>query len=160
MSPEQLTQLLTFALAAMKTGSQLALAAAAAIQHDAHSPQLRAALVQDAATAQQWAARIDRALAEVGGTAAPVNHVLTAHYEVDQRIRHFTAGDAQVRDLSIIASGQRALHYWMSFFDSVRAYAAQAGQLRTAHEMQASLDEARQADAQYTHLAAQLLSAS
>ena len=103
--------------------------------------------------------RIDRALAEVGGTAAPVNHIMTAHYEVDQRIRQFTAGDAQVRDLSIIASGQRALHYWLAFFDAVRAYAAQAGRPQTAQEMQASLEEARQADEHYTQLTAQLLSA-
>ena len=158
MLPEQLTQLLAFALAAMKTGSQIAAAATPGIQHDAHNLQLQAALAQHAATAQHWAARIDQALGEVGGTAAPVNHILTAHYEVDQRIRQFTAGDAQVRDLSIIASGQRALHYWISFFDSVRAYAAPAGRAQMAREMQASREEARQADAQYSQLAAQLLS--
>nr|GFC41308.1 hypothetical protein [Tanacetum cinerariifolium] len=67
------------------------------------------------------------ALAEVGGTAAPVNHVMSAHYEVDQRIRQFTATDVAVRDASILGSAQRALHYWIAFFGSVRDYAAQAG---------------------------------
>jgi ferritin-like metal-binding protein YciE len=159
MSPSQLTQLLTFALAAMKTGSQIAAEARADIRQAAQHPHLQALLDQEAATAQQWGIRLDRALAEVGGAPAPVNHVMTTHYEVDQRIRQFTAADPAVRDLSIIASGQRALHYWLSFFDSARAYAAQAGLVQTAQDLQASHDEARQADAHYARLTAQLLGA-
>lgn len=156
MTTAQLTQLITFSLAAMKTGSQIAEAAAPDIQHAAHYPPLKAALAQVADTATHWGARIDRALAEVGGAAAPVNHVMTAHYEVDQRIRQF-ATDDDWRDLSILASGQRALHYWMSFFGSVHAYAVQAGRAQLAQEMQASQDEARLADEHYAQLATQLL---
>lgn len=157
MTTEQLTSLLTFSLAAMKTGNQIAAAAADDIQHAAHYPSLKAALGHSAETARQWAARIDRALAEVGGQAAPVNHIMTAHYEVDQRLRGF-ATDDDSRDLGIIASGQRALHYWLSFFETVRTYAAQAGLTQTAQDMQTSRDEARQADEQYAQFAHQLLS--
>lgn len=157
MTPEQLTQLITLNLAAMKTGSNIAAAAAAEIRHDAHHPQLQAALDQGTETAQRWAARIDRALAEVGGAAAPVNHAVQAHYEVDKRLRGFATDDA-TRDLSIIGSGQRALHYWMAFFGTLRAYAAHAGRHQLAQDLQTSLDEAKRADEQYAHLTEQILS--
>jgi ferritin-like metal-binding protein YciE len=157
MAPEQLQKLITFNLAAMKTGSDIAAAATAEIQRDVHSSHLQLTISQSEVAAKQWAARIDRALTEVGGEAAPVNHIMTAHYEVDRRIRQF-ASDAYARDLSIIASGQRALHYWIAFFGTLRTYAAQAGLRQTEQEMQASLHEAQQADEQYTKLATQLLS--
>jgi len=147
MTPERLTQLITLNLAAMKTGSNIA-AAAAEIRHDAHHPQHQAALDQNAETAQRWAARIDRALAEMGGEAAPVNHAVQTHYEVDKRLRGFATDDA-TRDLSIIGSGQWALHYWLAFFGTLRAYAAHAGRCQLAQDLQTSLDEAKRADEQY-----------
>lgn len=159
MAPEQLKQLITFNLAAMKTGSNIAAAATAEIQHDARNPQLKAALDQGIETAQQWAARIDRALAEMGGVAAPVNHAMQAHYEVDKRLRGFATDDA-ARDLGIIGSGQRALHYWMAFFGTLRTYAAHAGLHQLEQAMQASLDEAKRADEQHTQIAEQLLGPS
>ncbi len=158
MTTEQLTALLTFSLAAMKTGSTIAAAAAADIRHDAHDSQLQVVLDQGTETARQWAARIDRALAELGGEAAPVNHAVQAHYEVDKRLRGF-AKDEAARDLSIIASGQRALHYWMAIFETVRTYAVRAGLPQIAQEIQASRDEAKLADEQHARVAEQILSA-
>ncbi|AMR29380.1 hypothetical protein A0257_21290 [Hymenobacter psoromatis] len=158
MTTEQLTSLLTFSLAAMKTGSNIAAAAATGIRHDAHNPQLRAVLDQGTKTAQQWATRIDRALAELGGAAAPVNHIMQAHYEVDQRLRSF-AQDDDTRDLGIIASGQRALHYWLAFFETGRTYAVRAGLDQIAQEMQASRDKAQLANEQHARVAEQILSA-
>lgn len=156
MAPEQLKQLITFNLAAMKTGSKIAAAATTEIQHDARNPQLKAALDQGTETAKQWAARIDRALAEMGGEEAPVNHAMQAHYEVDKRLRGFASDDAS-RDLGIIGSGQRALHYWMAFFGTLRTYAAHTGLRQLEQDMQASLDEAKRADEQHTQIAEQIL---
>lgn len=158
MTTEQLTFLTTFSLAAMKTGNRIAAAATGDIEHAARHPQLKALLTRNAETAQQWATRIDRALAEVGGEAAPVNHVMTTHYEVDQRLRGF-APDDDARDLGIIASGQRALHYWLSIFETVRTYAVRAGLHQTAQEMQTSRNEAKLADEQHALVAEQILSA-
>jgi len=159
MANDQLKTLISQGLTALKAGSQVAAAATAEIQQDAHNPQLKAALDQGNETSKQWAARIDRALAEAGGGGEQKNLIVEAHFEVSKKIRQ-QAPDDNTRDLGIIASGQLALHYWIASFGTLRTYAKQAGLSQTEQELQTSLDEAKQADEQHTRLAQQLLNAA
>ncbi|QJD79069.1 DUF892 family protein [Spirosoma rhododendri] len=156
MENEPLTQLIKQGLGALKAGSQVAEQATSEIQNDVRDAQLTDALKKGNQTSQQWSARIDRALAEVGGSDQQENPVLEAHYEVSKKIRQQATDDIS-RDLGIIAAGQLALHYWIASFGTLGTYAAAAGLQQTEQDMNASLEEAKQADSEQTSIAQQIL---
>ncbi|UOQ68772.1 DUF892 family protein [Hymenobacter volaticus] len=158
MNTDDLKQLIQDGLSAQQAGSQVAAKATDEILNDATHPALKQALEQGNATAKEWAARIERAIAEVGGGDKQTNEILEAHYEVSKQIRAKATTDA-VRDLGIIASGQLALHYWIASFGTVAAYAASAGFTQTEQELKASVQDAKQADEQHTDIAKQILAA-
>lgn len=159
MANDNLRQLVTNGLAAMKAGSDVAARATDEISSDATHPSLKAALEQGNTTSHQWAERISRAVQQAGGGdgAAQDNPVLEAHYEVSRRIRG-QASDDTARDLGIIASGQLALHYWIAAFGTIANYANKLGMDDIGRDMKQSADEAKQADEEHTALAEQLLS--
>lgn len=159
MENQALTQLIKQGLAALKAGSKVAAGATDEIRNDARDAKLKAALEQGNQTSKQWMARIEQALNEAGGADEQQNPILEAHYEVSRRIRQEASDDAS-RDLGIIASGQLALHYWIAAFGTLRTYAQQAGLTQTAQHMQASLDEAKQADEEHTNIAMQIMQAA
>ena len=145
-------------LSAMKAGSKVAASATSEIGKDLRHPDLKSALDKGNQVSQQWAQRIDQALGEVGSGGEQQNPILEAHYEVSRKIRQ-QAPDDSSRDLGIIADGQLALHYWIAAFGTIRTYAGQLGMSQTEQSMQASLDEAKQADEQHTPIAKRILSA-
>lgn len=156
MADEQLKQLVTQGLSALKAGGKVAAGATAEIENDASDEGLKQALRQGNDTSKQWMERIDRALQEAGGGQEQDNPILQAHYEVSKRIRG-QAPDAQSRDLGIIAAGQLALHYWIAAFGTLRTYAGKVGMSQTEHDMQKCLDEAKQADEQHNELASKIM---
>lgn len=158
MNKDALKQLIAQGLAAMKAGSKVATGAQGEIQNDVRHPDLKAALEQGSQTSQHWAQRIDQALQEAGGSGEQSNPVVEALYEVSRQIRQQAPDDAS-RDLGIIASGQLALHYWIAGFGTMRTYASQLGMDETARNMEASLNEAKQADDQLTEIAKRIMSA-
>ncbi len=159
MENESVNELIKQGLSALKAGSKVAEQATAEIQNDARNPQLKAALDKGNDTSKQWSERIDRALAEVGGSDQQENPILQAHYDVSQKIRQ-QATDDTARDLGIIAAGQLALHYWIASFGTLQAYAEKAGLQQTVSELQASLEEARQADEAHNQIAGQIMNAA
>ena len=159
MANEQLNTLIQQGLAALKAGGQIAAGATAEIQNDARNPQLKAALDQGNDTSKQWMERIERALQEAGGGGEEQNPILEAHYQVSKKIRQ-QAPDDTSRDLGIIAAGQLALHYWIAAFGTLRTYAGQVGLNQTEQNLQACLEEAKQADEQHTQIAKQIMGAA
>ena len=158
--PEQdIRKLVVQGLQAQKAGTEVAKKATSEIENDAKNPELRSALQAGNRISEEWGRRIDQALAEAGGGGGTMgNQILEAHYEVSRKIRQ-QASDDLSRDLGIIAAGQLALHYWIAAFGTIRTYAASLGMSRTEQHMQASLDEAKQADEQHTALAKTMLRA-
>ncbi len=156
MESQELKALVAQGLQALKAGGEVAKAATADIQNDASDPGLKAALQEGNRTSEQWAQRVQQAMAETGGTEDTGNQVLEAHFEVSKKIRQ-KAQDAMTRDLGIIAAGQLALHYWIASFGTLGNYAAKLGMTQTQQNMQASLEEAKQADQQLTSLAEKML---
>ena len=67
MADEQLKQLVTQGLSALKAGGKVAAGATAEIENDASDEGLKQALRQGNDTSKQWMERIDRALQEAGG---------------------------------------------------------------------------------------------
>ena len=159
MATEQLKPLIQQGLAALKAGGQVAARSTAEIQNDARNPQLKQALEQGNQTSQQWTQRIERALQEAGSGGEQQNPILEAHYEVSKRIRGQAPDDVS-RDLGIIAAGQLALHYWIAAFGTLRTYAGEVGMSQTEQDLQACLDDAKQADDQHTQIAEQIMGAS
>ena len=159
MADQDLKMLVAQGLQALRAGSEVAKKATSEIRNDASHPELKSALEAGNRTAEQWAQRIDRALAEAGNAEDVGNPVLEAHYEVSQIIRR-KAADTESRDLGIIAAGQLALHYWIAAFGTLRSYASHLGLTQTEQDLHKSLEEAKEADQQHTALAKNILSAS
>jgi ferritin-like metal-binding protein YciE len=156
MSDDNLKQLVSQGLTAMKAGSDVAAKATDEISNDATHPALKAALEEGNNTSKQWAERIQRALEQTSGGGEQDNPILTALYEVSRRIRS-QAPDATSRDLGIVASGQLALHYWIAAFGTMANYTRKLGLEDVARDMKQSADEAKQADEAHTGIAEQLL---
>ena len=159
MADDNLKQLVTQGLAAMKAGSDVAAQATDEISNDAKHPALKAALEEGNRTSKQWAERVDRARQQTGDSAQQDNPILKAHYEVSRRIRQ-QAPDDTSRDLGIIASGQLALHYWIASFGTMASYTKHLGMEEAARDMKACADEAKQADEKMTGVAEQVLGQS
>jgi len=156
MADQELKTLVAQGLQALKAGGEVAKKATAEIQADASHPELQAALQQGNKTSEQWAQRVEKALAETGGAEDTGNPILDAHYQVSKEIRR-KAPDAMSRDLGIVAAGQLALHYWIAAFGTLGNYAAKLGLAETERSMRTSLDEAKQADQQHTAIAEKML---
>ena len=159
MANDSLHALIQQGLAAMKEGSKIAAEATDDIQKAATNPQLKAALAQDNEQAKHWNLRIERSFEAAGSKGKEENPILEANDKISKRIRS-EAPDDYSRDLGIIAAGQNALHYWMASFGSIGAYAEQAGMSQVAQDLRACLQEAKQADEQYTQIAQQILRAN
>ncbi len=155
MADDDLKQLVSQGLAAMKAGSDVAAKATDEISGDATHPALKSALEEGNSTAKEWAQRIERAAAQAGGGQSDTP-ILEAHYEVSRRIRR-EATDDTARDLGIVAAGQLALHYWIAAFGTMANYTGKLGMDDIAREMKRSTDEAKKADEKHTAIAEQLL---
>ena len=158
MANDNLKELVSQGLSAMKAGSDVAARATDEISNDASHPELKAALEQGNSTSKKWADQIDRAMEQTGPGQQGDNKILEAHYEVSRLIRQ-QASDATSRDLGIVAAGQLALHYWIASFGTMASYLGALGLDDAASAMKASADEAKQADQQHTELATKLLAA-
>ena len=153
---QDLRTLVAQGLQALKAGGEVAKAATAEVENDVRDPALKAVLQAGNRTSEQWAQRIQRAISEVGPAEDTGNPVLEAHHRVSEEIRR-KAPDDLSRDLGIVAAGQLALHYWIASFGTLRTYAAALGMTQTEQDLQACLDEAKEADQQHTDVAKELL---
>lgn len=158
MADDNLKELVSQGLSAMRAGSDVAARATDEISNDATHPDLKAALEQGNNVSQKWADRIERAMEQTGPGQQGDNKILEAHFEVSRLIRQ-QAPDPTSRDLGIVAAGQLALHYWIASFGTMASYLKAVGLNDAAGEMKASSDEAKQADQQHTELAEKLLAA-
>lgn len=162
MVDDDVRTLMAQGLHAFKAGGEVAQAAINEIHQDASDPELLAELQASNKTSEGWAQRVERATREVGFTGEPGedgdNLIVQAHFETSRRLRR-KAPDDLSRDLGIIAMHQVALHYWIAAFGTLRTYAQSVGMSQTVQDMQACLDEAREADQQSTDRAITLLAA-
>ena len=158
MADDNLKELVSQGLSAMKAGGEVAARATDEIGNDASHPDLKAMLEQGNQVSKKWADQIDRAMEQTGPGQQGDNKILEAHYEVSRLIRQ-QAPDATSRDLGIVAAGQLALHYWIASFGTMASYLGALGMDDAAAAMKQSADEAKQGDQKHTELAAKLLAA-
>ena len=158
MKEKELKELIKQGFAAMKAGSKVAADATDDVLKDAKDENLKSELNKGNEQSKVWSERIDRCLEEAGGKVEKENEILKAHYQVSKEIRQ-QAPDQYSRDLGIIASGQLALHYWIAAFGTQLSYASAIGLNQAQQEMQACLNEAKQADEKLTEIAKNILAA-
>ena len=154
---DNLRELVTQGLAALKTGGERAAKDVDEIEESASNADLKDALAEGKKTAKQWADRVEKAMQEAGASGSTDNPVIDAVYEVSKKARQAASGDDATRDLGIIASGQLALHYWIGAFGTMGNYLGQMDLSESADAMSRSVDEAREADEAHTRIADQIL---
>ena len=103
VSDDDLRDLVSQGLLALKAGGRIAARATDDIHDSATTPDLKKTLEQGNETAKEWRARVDRAMDEFGVEGEGDNPIIEAHVEVAERIRNEADTDG-VRDLGIIAS--------------------------------------------------------
>ncbi len=160
MNDQNLKHLISSALTSLDGGLTIAQRSIDEVRNAATHSGLKSALREGEQHTQQWQSRVKAALKEanVSPDSEPSNRVIEAYGEVAKKMRDTAEGD-DVRDLGIIASGQLALHYWISAFGTFGAYAKQVGMNETAQAMHKCVEEATQADEKHTQLASQIMSA-
>ena len=157
MNDNDLKELVTQGLLALKKAGEIGKGAAADVANDATDPQLKSLLSDGSNRAEQWATKIQSVLDEAGaGSQSSDNPIVEAHVEVSKRIRA-QAKTPEARDLGIIASGQLVMHYYIAGFGTLRTYAERLNMNQAQTTLQGLLDEAKQADQAMTDLAGKLL---
>ena len=157
MNDNDLKELVTQGLLALKKAGEIGKGAAAEVANDATDPQLKSLLADGSNRAEQWAQKIGRALDEAGGgSQSSDNPIIEAHTEVSKRIRQ-QAKTPETRDLGIIASGQLVMHYYIAAFGTLGAYNQRLGNTEAANVMQGLLDESKHSDEQMTRLAEKIM---
>ena len=154
---EDVKTMLMDAIAAVQVASASAHETTRKVEEEANHPELKQLLRQGSAISATWRDRLARAAEQAGGgQAAPSsNPILDAIQQVGGKIIH-AATDPAARDLGVIASGQLALHYYISAFGTMAAYAELLGLREVAQSLHQCLEEAKQGDERYTELAAKI----
>ena len=124
------------------------------IQEHATDAELKELLQQGSKHAEAWQERLSQASQTMGGAQAETagNPIIDAIQQVGGKIIS-KATDATARDLGIIASGQLALHYYISAFGTMASYAKMLGMEEVAQSLHKCLQEAKKGDERYTELA-------
>ena len=141
-------------------GGQAACASAAEttkkVAEMAANPELKEAVQQGSKFTSEWHERMGKAASMVGGGQQMAgNPIMEAIEQVGGKIMR-EAKDPVARDLGIIATGQLALHYYISAFGTMAAYAKMLGMQDVAQSIHQCGQEAKQGDERYTELAAKI----
>ena len=142
------------AIVAVQAASASGKSATAKIEEQANDPALKELLRQGTKHAESWRERLAAASQKLGGAEAAVdsNPIVDAIQQVGGKIIS-KATDPIARDLGIVASGQLALHYYISAFGTMAAYAKMLGMEEVAQSLHTCLDEAKKGDERYTEIA-------
>ncbi len=127
------------------------------IQEQASDAGLKELLQHGSQHAEAWAERLSAANEKLGGVQSQTqgNPIIDAIQQVGGKIIS-KATDSVARDLGIIASGQLALHYYISAFGTMASYAKMLGMDEVAQSLHTCLEEAKKGDERYTELAARI----
>jgi ferritin-like metal-binding protein YciE len=126
----------------------------------AQSEDLAEALRNHLRETEEQVSRLEEVFAAVGVPAKgkPCKAMKGLLEEGNEAIQEGDAG--ALRDLAIIAGGQRVEHYEMSAYGTARAIAEQLGLNNAVDLLQQTEDEEKQADAKLTEVASMLYESS
>lgn len=119
----------------------------------ANSKELRAAFEDHLEVTKEQVARLERVFKELGVPARGKQCV--AMEGLIEEGKELIAGDhdPQVLDAGLIAAAQKAEHYEISAYGTLRTWAGMLGHTRVAELFQQTLDEEAEADERLTELA-------
>ncbi len=121
----------------------------------AHSPTLAAAFRDHLVQTQSQVKRLEQVFRIIGQepgreTCEGIKGIIS---EGEEAVK--ARGDETVRDAALIAAAQRAEHYEMAGYGTVRTFAEQLGYNDAARLLQQTLDEEKKTDKKLTELAEQ-----
>ena len=151
---QDVTVMLRDAIVAVEAASASGREATSKIEEQANHPELKELMRQGSKYSETWRERLAAAAEKVGGRSPAVdgNPIIDAIQQVGGKIIQ-QAKDPVARDLGIIASGQLALHYYISAFGTMAAYAKMLGLTEVAQSLHECLEEAKRGDERYTEFA-------
>ena len=154
---EDVRVMLQDAIMGVQAASASAQEVTSKIEEMATHPELKEALQHGSHFSKKWRERLEQAAKSAGGNGAMTagNPIIDAIQQVGGKIMQ-KATDPVARDLGIIASGQLALHYYISAFGTMAAYAKMLGMQEVAQSIHECLEEAKQGDERYTELASKI----
>ena len=123
----------------------------------AASDELRAALHDGVQANFDQAARLEKVFAAVGLTRTSTTDAAMAGIIDDNQSANAAAAGPLARDLTMIASGQLAAHFYVARYGTLAAYARLLGHAAAAVLLEQTLAETNAIDAKFTTLAQHLI---
>ena len=148
-----LRDLFVYELKDLYDAEQQLISALPTMSQSATDPQLRQAFDTHLQQTRQHAARLEQIFDRIGceresESCPAMKGIIKEGSEVAK-----AQGDPSVRDAALIAAAQRAEHYEMASYGSVRTFASQLGMSDVASLLQQTLDEEGQTDKLLTRIA-------
>lgn len=144
-------------LEALKDAGRQGHEAAAATLKAVTAPEVRKVVEEDTQLTDRHAKQIDELLSKAGGGDGHIPNKIMEGIRAGNKQVVEAANDDDVRDASVIAAAQIALHYYIAAYGTLAANARHLGKAEDARTLETMTHEAKQQDEKYTKLAEQAI---
>ena len=142
-------------LQALKSASDQGKEAASDTMKVVTSPELKKLVEASSKMDEQHAEHIASLLKKTGGNAAGMPNKIMEGIRAGNRQVVDSSKDAEVRDASVIAAAQIAMHYYIASYGTLAATAKHLGMNDDAKVLKQLVDETKQNDERFSQLAEQ-----
>ena len=141
-------------LQALKSAAEQGREAASATSAAVTEPELKKLVEEGSQRAERNAAEIDRLLEKAkGGASSGIPNKIMEGIRAGNRQVVDAAKDPEVRDASVVAAAQIALHYYIAAYGTLASTAKHLGMTEDAQTFKRLTDEAKQQDERFTQIA-------
>ncbi len=121
------------------------------------APEVKRIVEEDTAMAERHAKTIDQLLRKTGDAGGEVPNKIMEGIRAGNRQVVEAANDDEVRDASVIAAAQIALHYHVAAYGTLATTAKHLGKEDDARMLKEMTDEAKRQDEKFSKLAKELV---
>lgn len=140
-------------LQALKDAGRQGHEAASATLEAVSAPEVRKVVEEDTRMTERHARQIDELLGKVGGQGGGIPNKIMEGIRAGNKQVVGAANDDEVRDASVIAAAQIALHYYIAAYGTLASNAKHLGKEEDARVLKQMSDESKQQDEKFTELA-------
>ncbi len=143
-------------LQALKSAAEQGREAASATSAAVTSPELKKMVEEGSQRAERNAAEIDRLLEKAGRPSSSIPNKIMEGIRAGNRQVVDAAKDPEVRDASVVAAAQIALHYYIAAYGTLASTAKHLGLSEDAQTFKRLTDEVKQQDERFTQIAEEM----
>ena len=143
-------------LQALKSAGQQGHEAAGATLKAVKAPEVKTIVEEDTAMAERHAKTIDELLRKSGGSAEGKPNKIMEGIRAGNKQVVEAANDDEVRDASVIAAAQIALHYYVAAYGTLAATAKHLGKEEDARMLKEMTDESKRQDEKFSHVSKEI----